>query len=122
MSELVQKMYGVKRAVVRQAWQLQAVLDVEYSRRENGLVGSDVGPWKITRVLDAHLEAATVLKAVRRCGDALQERAVMQNNKRQNKTTNDQTKQNDKTKRQNKTTDHVSKRAHAAVSASLPGA
>ena len=40
-------------------------------------MGSDVGPWKITRVLDAHLEAATVLKAVRRGGDALQERAVM---------------------------------------------
>ena len=62
-----------KLAVMRQVWQLQAVLDCNHAI----LGAADTGPWKLTRVIDAHGDSSTVVKAVRRHGETIQERAVM---------------------------------------------
>ena len=67
-----------KVAVMLQAWRLQAVLDFQYTQRARAsLYDQDVGPWKLVRVLDPHGDTGTVLKAVRRSGACVQERAVM---------------------------------------------
>jgi len=65
------------------AWMLQAVLDSEYYRgdisaeKSRSVAVARFGPWRITRVLDAHGDRGIVLKACRASADTVQERAVM---------------------------------------------
>ena len=74
---------AAKCEVMLSAWTLQAMLDYEYLRggseaaAVHAVAAARFGPWRITRVLDAHGDRGLVLRACRASADALQERAVM---------------------------------------------